>query len=643
MKPVFINKNSINWKLLTPSFAIIIIIVAMVYFMASLYISKEIKKSARIRASEIAETFHISTEADGSVANIVRTNNSIATFDEINGLYVIDPEVREVIASSNYYYKDKKIQAISEPRLKKIFLKAEKSKKNKFIEIEALNYIYIYQLVVNSENNLSFKKYRLVIDLDGNNLSDFFKEYVNLMMMVFLFAFLFAMIAFYLGVSKRVIVPLKNLLGVIDQRKILNKPVTYDYESKDELGSLVSTYNKMIVEEFEQKDQLIKAKEISEAASKAKGEFLSVMSHEIRTPLNGVVGGCAFLEKTNVNDEQIKHIHMIKESSQQLLLLVNDILDFSKIESGKISLENQPVDLQRLIKHILIIFEAEAQDKNISLEYQAPDKDIPVVLCDQLRFKQILINIISNAIKFTASGGVVVSFENYQVNGKRFEFTLKIEDTGIGINEEKAGDLFQSFTQADTSTTRKYGGSGLGLTISKQLTEIMQGKIWYKSTPGVGTVFCLQYTFEISQLKAENSDDIDILTADVQMPASTILLVEDTEVNVMIATQLLEELGHTVDVSVNGEEAVKKVAENEYDLILMDCFMPVMDGYEATRLIRQYEKKHSKTSVPVIALTADVSVENREKCQSVGMDDFIVKPYEPSQVYKTLAMYLSHK
>lgn len=232
----------------------------------------------------------------------------------------------------------------------------------------------------------------------------------------------------------------------------------------------------MVVEEFQQKEELIKSKEASEAASAAKGEFLSVMSHEIRTPLNGLIGGCAFLEKTVLDNEQSKHICLIKESSQQLLTLVNDILDFSKIESGKIELEKRPVDLVQLIQDLLPIFSADNQDKNIRLDFEGPGTQLPVVLCDPLRLKQVIINLISNAVKFTSQGGVSVSIKSVGVQNNRFSFIIRVHDTGIGIDKNKAGELFQSFTQIDTSTTRNYGGTGLGLAISKQLTELMGGK-----------------------------------------------------------------------------------------------------------------------------------------------------------------------
>ena len=637
-----LNRNGINWKIITPSVFIIVVIILFVYFISRTYIEGSIYESARKRANEIAEIINISIEADSSLANLTRTNNSVATFEDVNNLFILDPERQVVVASSDYYLAKKDINNVELELYKKLFLKALEIKNNHFYQKEDGDYIYFYYLTVREGKGLSFKKYLLIIDFNSFSLNQLFEDHLNSLMVVFFLAVLLSMMAIYIRTEKIVISPLQQLLSVIDKGEGKEAPPVFKYKSNDELGKLVDMYNAMVVNEHQQKKALIEEKEKSDAAAKAKGNFLSVMSHEIRTPMNGVVGGCAFLEDTILTEDQKRHTRMIRESSQQLLALVNDVLDFSKIESGKVIIENNPFDLVRTVKHVLILFEQNIFEKSLSFDLVEPDEPLPTLLGDELRIKQVLINLISNAIKFTTEGSISVRLNNVNRKDESVAIVIEVEDTGIGIEKEKAEELFNSFTQADATTTRKFGGTGLGLAISKQLTEIMGGHIWFESEIGKGTRFFVQLELEITDQGVDKVDEGPANGEVIKMMPSTIMLVEDTEVNRLIATEILEGLGHKVLVAENGQEAVDTYQNEQaqIDLILMDCSMPVMDGYEASRQIRAIEAQGELHMTPIIALTADVTKENQQKCQSAGMNDFMVKPYEPHTLITKLSINL---
>jgi len=634
-----LKRESVNWKLIAPSVSIILIIIFIVYFLASTYLEKIIYSSAKKRANEIAEVINISVEADGSLANLTRANNSVATFEDINDLYIIEPEKKTVLVSSNYFYTRKAVNDLSNAEIRGVLGRAVKLDNNFFYQKEKGRFIYNYFFIVKASQGISYKKLLLVVDFNSESMSGQFESHLNSIMVVVTMALLLSMLAIYFRTETIVIAPLKNLLDVIDQGSDDNKPVTYEYKSNDEVGRLVSTYNQMVVSEHARKQELIEAKNKSEAAAEAKGNFLSVMSHELRTPMNGVIGGCAFLEKSSLSDEQLKNVNMIKGSARQLLSLMNDILDFSKIESGNVTLDIHPIDLQEMIEQVFVLFERAAHEKGLALKFIRPENNIPYLLGDDLRLKQVLINLISNAIKFTSDGSINIRFKKIENLETQISFVLEIEDTGIGIEEAKANELFRSFTQADTSTTRKYGGTGLGLAISKQLTELMGGKIWYESELGKGTRFYISLQLETTDEPLVSEVDVQPEAGSIQIKPAKILLVEDTEVNRIIAEEILSGVGHEVSVAENGQEAVILFEKESFDLVLMDCFMPVMDGFESTSKIRQFEAENNLNRVPIIALTADVTKENKEKCLQAGMDDFLVKPYEPQDLIAKLTQF----
>jgi signal transduction histidine kinase/DNA-binding response OmpR family regulator len=398
------------------------------------------------------------------------------------------------------------------------------------------------------------------------------------------------------------------------------------------------TFVSNITEQKQKEEKAISSKEIAEAANKAKSEFLAVMSHEIRTPLNGVIGFSQILETMDLKEKERSFVAKIKQSGETLLSTINDILSLSKIEAGKIDLENRPFNLKNSIDISAEILSAKAQEKGIYLKTDT-SKLPPAIIGDDTRIKQIIINLLGNAVKFTSKGGVnlVADFKkNGTSEGANGIVTIKVTDTGIGISPENQKKLFQPFSQADSSTTRKYGGTGLGLVICRKLAELMGGSITLESKEGLGSTFTLKFPAQESELEDEAPVKLE---AEEDLLPLNILIAEDDEVNRMVISEMLKGMGHEIEFAKNGKEALEKAKENHdwADLILMDMRMPEMDGLEATRRIRDWERENHLKLKPIFALTANAMEEDRNKCMSAGMSNYISKPIDITILKKALA------
>jgi len=379
-----------------------------------------------------------------------------------------------------------------------------------------------------------------------------------------------------------------------------------------------------------------KMAEAALVASNAKSEFLANMSHEIRTPMNGVIGMVSFLLETDLTTEQREFASTIKVSADALLFIINDILDFSKIEAGKMTLERVSFDLDETVKNTIELLILQARGKGLNLTYSIKEGTCTALLGDPTRLRQILLNLLGNAIKFTDQGKVWMEIIPLHESGDEIQLQFSVHDTGIGISEEAQKQLFQSFTQADASTTRKYGGTGLGLAISRKLVELMGGTLNVTSRLGEGSVF--SFTLQLPKQKAaapedrppvaalEYTSNARAATASVVSKGPHVLLAEDGKVNQLVAARLLKQLGCTVDIAENGCEAVEAWRKNHYQVIFMDCHMPEMDGYAATRRIRECEAEQHLSPTQIIALTANTMEGDRELCMAAGMNDFTSKP-----------------
>ncbi len=393
--------------------------------------------------------------------------------------------------------------------------------------------------------------------------------------------------------------------------------------------------------------KLEKAKTEAEELAKSKMEFLANMSHEIRTPMNGIFGMVSLALDTPLDEEQKGYIETIQSSTESLLTILNEVLEYSKLSNSEIIIEHRKFDPRNLIRDIIKTFQASASAKGLSLDALIYP-DIPAVLYgDDHRIRQILSNLVGNAIKFTEKGSVQLKLIYKKNKGKRGRICFFVTDTGIGIDKSILPGLFNPFTQADSSITRTYGGTGLGLAICHNLSEAMEGKLTVKSTLGEGTTFC----FELN-LKDPQSTDIDNVSMSTrqtalptikeladgkEFPNIPILVVEDNLINQKVTSSIIEKLGYPVTIANNGQEAVELCKEDNFSIIFMDLSMPEMDGFEATSLIRKSEKDGFRSTI--IAVTGHAFIEHRQRCEEVGIDDFLTKPYDLFKLKEKLDYY----
>ena len=542
----------------------------------------------------------------------------------------------------------------------------------------------VANVLKNRKTIYSFDRHRLVLfspiinlnDLNGvvvlhSDLSELYQFIYQFIATTFVVLLLLALIAFLLSSWMQTIIsrPIRELAGIIADVSInKNFSIRAKQTTEDEVGELIQGFNSMLGQ-IETRDEqletyrhnledtvlqrttelqatnlelqqaikeLKKAKQTAELANQAKSQFLAKISHEIRTPMIGIMGMAEQLTDAALPESERRMALTVHKSGETLLSILNDVLDFSKIESGKLKLEEIPFSLQDVCEDVIAIFADQAHEKGLDLVFHVNADCRGPFIGDPLRIKQILLNLISNAVKFTAEGKVQLT-ANCNIDDGNIHLT--VTDTGIGIPEKVHGKVFESFAQADDSMARNFGGSGLGLSIVRQLTQLMGGRCNLQSAPGQGSTFQIDLKLQSTKISIapEQGSQIATTCAKAKRPGRDhhILLVEDNLTTQQLLKLILDKAGYSFDIQSNGILAIEALASSSYDLILMDCEMPDMDGLEATILIRKTDK-----TTPIIALTAHVRTEELDRCLQAGMNDCLNKPFRQQQLLDILDKWL---
>jgi len=645
--------RSLRLRLLQPLIILSAIAAISAGFGVYWFENKALQSDLQQRGQLLSTALIISAETSSSLADFHRMVLAISSEPSIESILVLDLNYQPIFTGDSYdVHKHKGELKNLEPLIKQA--------KATGLSIGAIDsqkdYVYKVVSLINvsslpQENIFKPEASLLLVNLHTEQAVTEALTDAALLTALFLCIGLIAFSVTYYLVNKLVLNPSQRIVSVM-QSQSFKKIESTGFKPEHELGLIGQTFD-LLAEKLNTREQALKQALIkAQDANTAKSQFLASMSHEIRTPMNGVIGMLHLLKEEPLNEKQTKYVTLAKSSADSLLSLINDILDVSKIEAGKLETETIDFDIHSLFSELVSSMTHRIKSNNLKLILEMNNLTEQFVRGDPLRLKQILTNLLSNALKFTQQGEITIhaALVSSPSNDEHKDLLLQcmISDTGIGIPSDKVDQLFNSFTQADSSTTREYGGTGLGLSIAKQLCQLMGGHIKVSSQFGQGS----QFSFSIQLLRCDsqvalqaNQHDVESSHKELQRHKhQKILLVEDNAINQLVALGILEKLGIKADIANDGKEAIDillQASERYYSLILMDCQMPVMDGFHATRNIRKGDAGDSYRNIPIVALTANAMQGDREQCIQAGMNDYLTKPIDGKLLVACLSNWLA--
>ena len=627
---------SIKYKLVIASFFIF----AVIFLSLSYFIFKYSKKELLTRAH--SEVMVLAGVVSENLSGAVAFNDVDAITQQLSSLRLVkELEYVEVVDSTGNILG--MFSSVNDDKYESVLDEARKSKGEQILDYPG-EVVYVHRIMYNGQ---VFGK--IIMVFTKEYFYNKFFHFIFYEFLIFFGIFLLAFIVIYVLLTYIT----KPVYGLIDTMKsvINNNDFTIRLEAKstDEFGTLIEMFNHMLDHIELQNKILVEAQQKALHHAKIKEQFLAHMSHEIRTPLNAIYGFTVLLEESQLDKTQRLYIHYIKSSIENLQVIINDILDFSKIEAGKLKIEKHVFNLQEFLNELKQLFLQKAEKKGIDLLLDVDDKAPKYIKGDRIRLNQILVNLISNAIKFTTSGYVKLQLRVTDKTDRSVKLQFKVIDTGVGIKKKQLNKIFEEFEQASSEISIKYGGTGLGLAITKKLVELQDGKIYVESVYKKGTIFGFEIEYDLpseNEIKLYESDSVSDENKNKSenvFAQAKILVVEDNKINQLLLKKILTKLGHKVKTANNGKEAISAVEKENFDIIFMDIHMPEMDGYEATEYIKTKIENKKKRKIPIVALTAAVTEEERKKAKNVGMVGFIPKPFKEQDIIKLIEETLKSK